>query len=62
MKEYVIHELSVLDKNDIKEISNYSKIEIKDRIDKLNLEQYAIVMADLSFKHNEKSLLPQLGD
>ena len=64
MKEYVIHELSVLDKNDIKEISNYSKIEIKDRIDKLNLEQYAIVMADLSFKHNEKSLSlsPQLGD
>ncbi len=64
MKEYVIHELSVLDKNDIKEISNYSKIEIKDKIDKLNLEQYAIVMADLSFKHNEKSLSlsPQLGD
>ena len=64
MKEYVIHELSVLDKNDMKEISNYSKIEIKDKIDKLNLEQYAIVMADLSFKHNEKSLSlsPQLGD
>lgn len=64
MKEYVIHELSVLDKNDIKEISNYSKIEIKDKIDKLNLEQYAIVMADLSFKYNEKSLSlsPQLGD
>lgn len=64
MKEYVIHELSVLDKNDMKEISNYSKIEIKDKIDKLNLEQYAIVMADLSFKHNEKSLFlsPQLGD
>ena len=64
MKEYVIHELSVLDKNDIKEISNYSKIEIKNKIDKLNLEQYAIVMTDLSFKHNEKSLSlsPQLGD
>lgn len=64
MKEYVIYELSVLDKNDIKEISNYSKIQIKDKIDKLNLQQYAIVMADLSFKHNEKSLLlsPQLGD
>lgn len=64
MKEYILHEISVLDENDIKNISNYSKIEIKDKINKLNLKQYAIVMVDLSFKHNEKSLSlsPQLGD
>ena len=64
MKEYIMHEINTLTVDDIKNLNEYSKKWIYELITECNIEKYAVVELDLTFKHNEKSLSmsPQLAD
>ncbi len=64
MREYIIHDLSTLTAEDIKNLDPLSKKEILEKINCFSLTQYAIVKLDIHWKHNAASLeaSPQLGD
>ncbi|MEF9866371.1 MAG: hypothetical protein RR814_07995 [Oscillospiraceae bacterium] len=64
MSEYNIHKLTILTADDLATISDFSKQDIIKKIDTYGFTEYAIVQADVSWKHNKASLAngPQIGD
>ena len=64
MEKYILHEINTLTVDDIEKINEYSKKWLYQLITEYDVEKYAVVELDLTFKHNEKSLsmAPQIGD
>ncbi len=64
MSEYCIHELETLPIDAVQTASDATKKYISNALEKYDLAEYAIVKADISWKHNVVSLAqgPQLGD
>lgn len=64
MSEYRIHELRTLTAEEVQKLSEEAKNDLGKSIETHKLTEYAIVMLDISWKHNEKalSMSPQLGD
>ena len=64
MTEYVIHALNTLQAEDMGLLPDYVREDIEEKIGEYGLETIALVQADISWKHNEKSLSlgPQIGD
>ncbi len=63
-KEYNIHELSVVDKDEIKEAQEMTKDNLLADIKECGLESYAVVKAELGWKYSEAKLQagPQLPE
>lgn len=64
MSEHIIHKLTTLSLQDIKKLDRYVQEDIVSKIEEYSFEKYAIVQADVSWKHNELSLSlhPQVPD
>lgn len=64
ISEYTIHELTLLSTDTLQKVSEFSKKDLLKKIDTFDFNEYAIVQADVSLKHNEASLSQgsQLGD
>lgn len=59
-----IDDLELLEKDDLKDISEKNKREIYERLNHLGISEFGIVEVETELKHNEKSLslAPQVGD
>ena len=59
-----IDDLELLEKDDLKDISEKNKREIYERLNNLGISEFGIVEVETELKHNEKSLslAPQVGD
>lgn len=64
LENIFIDEIDLVDKDDIKYIREDNKQRIIDMLNDLKMEEFAIVEAEMTIKHNEKSLslAPQVGD
>lgn len=64
MTEYTLHSLTTLTADDMDSVAEYHRKALETQIRELDLQEYAVVCADLSWKHNEAALqqVPQLGD
>lgn len=62
--EYTIHGLTAWTAEDLQHMSESSKTELFHLIQTYDLDEYAVVRAEVGWKHNEASLSrsPQLGD
>lgn len=56
--------MELLEKDDLKDISEKNKREIYERLNNLGISEFGIVEVETELKHNEKSLslAPQVGD
>ena len=59
-----IDDLELLEKDDLKDISEKNKREIYERLNHLGISEFGIAKVETELKHNEKSLslAPQVGD
>ncbi|MFV0517452.1 MAG: hypothetical protein ACK5MV_08645 [Aminipila sp.] len=64
MEELTIHRLTTLSIEDFQRASEYIKKDVLDTIGTYDLEEFAIVELDISWKWNQAALqaVPQLGD
>ena len=59
-----IDDLELLEKDDLKDISEKNKREIYEGLNNLSISEFGVVEVETELKHNEKSLslAPQVGD
>lgn len=59
-----IDDIDLLDKNDLRDITEMSKANVEEQLKKYDAEEFAIVEVEKEIQHNEKSLsmAPQTGD